>query len=167
MKKSTLLFSLVALFLLFSCTAKKETAKKTATSDAETDYSEYKVHYKTWKESIRIENSKIYQSVEDMEFDNPVSSTPSSQKTKILKDGKELRDDQLKALEIGIEQSGFWNLTEAAYGAGKDDRHYPYSIEVNIGGKKKKVLYRSHPDKPAPEEFKTLESFIKNFIKGI
>jgi len=82
-----------------------------------------------------------------------------------------LKKSPLNTLQINelqkVVNNGFFNLDDA-YGAPQDQRHYPYTLQVEINGQQKKVIYRSNPSfDEAPYSFKTLESTLFNLSQEL
>ncbi len=62
-----------------------------------------------------------------------------------------------------IREAGFFELQEAYGVPNPEERHYPVRITVETPEGKKSVLYRSHPDYPAPPAFGRAEEAILKF----
>lgn len=122
------------------------------------------VKYTTWQGSILIEGQTISQSQIQHEYDNPVSSTPSSSETVNLLEKVALNDDEIDQLERQIVASKFMDLSEGAYGAEEGSRYYPYEIEITKNCETRKILFRSNPSfKDVPSEFKEMEKILNQF----
>jgi hypothetical protein len=92
-------------------------------------------------------------------YSNPVSATPSHVSWE--EETMHITDTQLEELMNMIKSNGFYAL-ESSYGANQQERHYPYSLVVNVPGLgEKKIVYRSRPDAPAcPTPFRDIERFL-------
>ncbi len=103
------------------------------------------------------------------EYDNPVSSMPSSRKEVI----KKAYVNPAKIVELKIlikKKNGFMSLPKNEYGGSAADRFYPYTISATVDCIKKKVLYRSNPapeTEKAPEAFTELEKKVNELASEV
>lgn len=127
--------------------------------DISKEYLPLFIQYDSWTDDITIENKHIRHVETRYEFENPVSSIPSSWHEVVLTDAN-LTDQQWSDLKQFIKDSGFETLKDA-YGAPEGKRYYPYNLTIARGEERKEVQYRSNPsyDKP-PEPFWAIEKYL-------
>jgi hypothetical protein len=118
------------------------------------------LNYTSPGQTVTIKGNSVDYSLISYHYKNQVSDTPDSVKTKELH--KTLSDQVLSDLKKEIRTSGFMLLKES-YGAPENERYYAYSLSIQLGNQKKKVIFRSNPSyRPAPEAFSKLEKTIKD-----
>ena len=116
------------------------------------------IEYKAPFQEITVKGDSVFIQKDVAEYDNPVSSIPSSTKTFFY--NSLLSRGEVKKLEKLVIKSGFFELKES-YGAPADQRYYPYTLTVKIGTKTHSVEYRSNPSyEESPPAFKTIESHL-------
>jgi hypothetical protein len=71
--------------------------------------------------------------------------------------------EDVNALVLLIREAGFFKLQETCGVPNPEERHYPVRITVETPDGKKSVLYRSHPNFPAPPAFGRAEEAILKF----
>ena len=119
--------------------------------------------YNTTTLKVHIEDRNIRVTRIEQKFDNPASAVPSSQSAAVSTGM--ISEAQLRSLRRLILANGFLRLKEA-YGAPAKERFYPYSIEVLVDGRKKKVLYRSNPSfEKQPKPFAEIEKMLTELGK--
>lgn len=120
--------------------------------------SELFLHYVSSAAEVRIEGGKLFysQTRQDVPPQSPVAH--GNPVTTIVSDGKALSPDCLNRLRQALADSGFLDLDKEIFGAGAEDRYYPYELKVEMDGRSKKALFRSNPSAPeAPPAFQAAE----------
>ena len=130
------------------------------------------VKYTSSTKTIIIKKDSIYVQEWIDQFDNPMSSVPSSRKEVVKKAlVPSTKIAELKALIL--KKDGFMSLPKNEYGAKATDRFYPYTISVvytNFKEQRKEVVYRSNPapdTEQAPQAFTEVEKKINEIVEGI
>jgi hypothetical protein len=94
------------------------------------------------------------------EYENPISAVPS--RTEAHTKTVMLASKDLMPLKEAIRSSGFLALP-AFCGAPEGERHYPYSIRVQIDGQAHEVVYRSNPSFPGcAKAFHEVEKLLQS-----
>jgi len=120
------------------------------------------VHYTSAFEEIKVTPDSLFHTIITSEYDNPVSSVPSSSTSKT--NAYKIENYQFTEVQQYIENAGFWNLNDA-FGAPENERYYPYEISVKWGDKTKKALYRSSPGaEAAPSEFQNVVKYLQDWV---
>jgi hypothetical protein len=155
----------ILLVLFFAVTAVWAQKKDKAANKKAGFYLEYTSSNKT----ITIDGINITVQEWIEQYDNPVSSTPSSRK-EVVKNSTVTVSQTNELKEMIKKKGGFMSLPKNEYGASASERFYPYTITVNVNGKKKKVLYRSNPapeTEKCPKAFSDLEKLVNQLADSI
>ena len=148
-------------FLIVSITIFAQGISKSVEGD-------FYLEYTSTSKTIIIKGNSITTQEWLEQYDNPISSMPSSRK-EIIKTAV-LSPADLSALKSLIKENRFMSLPKTEYGGSAEERYYPYSITVKTNGKQKEVLYRSNPapgTEQAPQAFSDLEKKINEITLGI
>jgi hypothetical protein len=154
------------LFLYFSIVSVCSFAQ--ATQKQKSKFSEFYLEYTSATKTILIRGTSIIIQEWIEQFDNPISSMPSSRK-EISRKGI-ISNTDLQALQSLIKSSAFMTLPKIEYGASKEERHYPYTLIVKQNGREKKVLYRSNPApeiEQMPKAFDVLEKKVSELAANV
>ncbi|MCW5206034.1 hypothetical protein VU08_03755 [Desulfobulbus sp. F5] len=164
MKCFVYLSAITLLLLAAKPSAALASGSKTAADAAEADKKLHEVlvsytaplHHVVLTKDLHLTDTE-----EVAEYDNPVSATPSG--TVTVKKTAQISKEQAAELLLFIRENGFHQLKDE-YGAGSQERNYPYTILVRDGKREKQVIYRSNPAAAArPEAFSQTEKKIIEF----
>jgi hypothetical protein len=135
-----------------------------ATLQAE-EASDFYFSYSTSRVSVDIKDGIIYHHTFKEKFDNPVSATPSS--TEKISRRAPLSESNKYKLIKSIQDNKFFKLKKS-YGAPKKERYYPYTLEIQIGKQRNKVIHRSNPSyDSSPPEFTNIIKDLNSIIDSI
>ncbi|CAK8714428.1 MAG: hypothetical protein CDV28_11913 [Candidatus Electronema aureum] len=165
MKYSVYLSAIALLLLAAKPSAALASGSKTAADAAEADKKLHEVlvsYTAPFHQVVLTKDLHLTDTEEVTEYDNPVSSTPS--KTVTVKKTAQISKEQAAELLLFIKENGFHQLKDE-YGAGPQERNYPYTILVREDGtREKQVVYRSNPAAAArPKAFSQTEKKIIEF----
>ncbi len=168
---STFMFCYILIFTLSNCANIASDSSEYQKENKSLDYSKkeapFSLSYSSYQDRINIRDQTFSHTRLQHHFpeNSPVAVPDSTSNLEVLKRSP-LNQFQLNELQK-IVNSGFLKLNDA-YGAPQDKRHYPYTIQVEINGQQKKVIYRSNPSfDEAPYAFKTLKSALLNLSKEL
>lgn len=166
MRPARRLCPVLLLFLLAACPAddqQEKAALAAANKKAEAELGLMIKYTAPFRRIVLSPNLHLSDTEEIAEYDNPVAATPSRM-TKREKTGQ-VAEHEAAALLRFIRESGFADLKDV-YGAGPEERSYPYQILVRDNDWHKEVLCRSSPAaQPCPKAFIAVQQRIIEFAQ--
>jgi hypothetical protein len=98
------------------------------------------------------------------EYANPVSDAPS--KVVTVTKSTQVAAEAAAELLRSLRETDLYYALKDSYGAGAEERSYPYTILVRDGGQEKQVICRTSPEAAAkPKAFAAAEGRIIEFAR--
>jgi hypothetical protein len=160
----TLIIILVLLFLMSPCIALTSVSKLSF-------YLNYHYSAELAYQTIEIQDTKLFNTyllpeIAKKREENPIEQraywTQADLKTRVAV----LSKAEINDLKKLIVQTGFMKLKGTYGGAKKEQRYYPYTLEIKTGNLERKVVYQSFPGASSmPEAFKKIQEKLLGLVK--